>query len=175
MATTTNGFYYPGDYNKEADVPGDMKKMAESVDEKYQLVKEDITQIKNRTTTIEKQIISTNKNIDDLKTDQQSQKDALINITTEKADSLIVKDASNLNAKVKLFGISKQKTREGYNILNYDSLESRTINGITFTINEDKSITANGTATANATLNLVRRSWKLSACIRSRRLYIKWL
>ena len=32
MATTENGTYYPGDYTLEADVPGDMKKMAESID-----------------------------------------------------------------------------------------------------------------------------------------------
>ena len=138
-------------------------------------IKADIQELQSKN---EKQ----DKKIETIEAEQQTQNNlientqgALINITTEKADSLIVKDASNLNAKVKLFGISKQKTREGYNILNYDSLESRTINGITFTINEDRSITANGTATANATLNLVRRSWKLSTCIRSRRLYIKWL
>lgn len=138
-------------------------------------IKADIQELQSKN---EKQ----DKKIETIEAEQQTQNNlientqgALINITTEKADSLIVKDASNLNAKVKLFGISKQKTREGYNILNYDSLESRTINGITFTINEDKSITANGTATANATLNLVRRSWKLSACIRSRKLFIKWL
>lgn len=60
-------------------------------------------------------------------------------------------------------GNSKQDTREGYNLLNYNSIESTTINGVTFVINDDKSITVNGTATANATLNLVRRTWKLSS------------
>ena len=121
-------------------------------------IKADIQELQSKN---EKQ----DKKIETIEAEQQTQNNlientqgALINITTEKADSLIVKDASDLNAKVKLFGISKQKTREGYNILNYDSLESRTINGIAFTINEDKSITANGTATANATLDLVRRS-----------------
>lgn len=32
MATTENGIYYPSDYSSVADVPGDMKKMAESID-----------------------------------------------------------------------------------------------------------------------------------------------
>lgn len=42
------------------------------------------------------------------------------------------------------------------NQLSYnDNLTSRTINGVMYTINEDGSITANGTATANATLNIV--------------------
>lgn len=40
------------------------------------------------------------------------------------------------------------------NMLKYD-VKTQTINGITFTVNKDKSITANGTASANATLNLV--------------------
>lgn len=33
MATTQKGTYYPSDYSKIADVPADMKKMAESIDE----------------------------------------------------------------------------------------------------------------------------------------------
>ena len=32
MATTKNGIYYPDDYSSVADVPGDMKKMVESID-----------------------------------------------------------------------------------------------------------------------------------------------
>lgn len=33
MATTNKGIYYQYDYNVEADVPKDMKQMAESIDE----------------------------------------------------------------------------------------------------------------------------------------------
>lgn len=33
MARTTNGIYYPDDYTEVADIPEDMKKMAESTDE----------------------------------------------------------------------------------------------------------------------------------------------
>ena len=40
------------------------------------------------------------------------------------------------------------------NMLKYD-VKTQTINGITFTVNKDKSITANGTATANVTLDLI--------------------
>ena len=32
MAITIKGIYYPYDYNAEADVPKDMKQMAESID-----------------------------------------------------------------------------------------------------------------------------------------------
>lgn len=54
-------------------------------------------------------------------------------------------------------GNSNQETREGYNLLKYndDLVNQYVIKGITFTINDDGSITANGTATANATLNFV--------------------
>lgn len=69
-------------------------------------------------------------------------------------------------------GNSKQKTRQGYNLLNYDTLTSKTINGITYTINDDKSITANGTATSNSilflsnnfSLNLEKGNYVLSGC-----------
>lgn len=46
---------------------------------------------------------------------------ALINITTEKSSNINVKDSSNLNAKIGVFGISEQETREGYNLLNVAS------------------------------------------------------
>ena len=44
------------------------------------------------------------------------------------------------------------KTVKGYSNLLENTATSKTINGITFTINNDKSVTANGTATANANL-----------------------
>lgn len=43
------------------------------------------------------------------------------------------------------------------NMLKYD-VKTQTINGITFTVNKDKSITANGTATANVILDMVGNS-----------------
>lgn len=71
-------------------------------------------------------------------------------------EDIALKDSARYPFKdVKVSGNSVQETREGYNLFNYDTLTSRTINGITYTINDDKSITANGTATANATLNLI--------------------
>lgn len=45
----------------------------------------------------------------------------------------------------------------GKNLLN-NTATSQTINGITYTINEDKSITANGTATAHSVLNIYNTS-----------------
>lgn len=56
--------------------------------------------------------------------------------------------------KFEISGNSKQKTREGYNVLKNEAT-SQSINGIDFTVNEDKSVKANGTATANAQLFLL--------------------
>lgn len=75
--------------------------------------------------------------------------------TTEVLEEITVNDSCQANIDLKISGNSVQEEREGYNLLNYDTLTSRTISGITYTINDDKSITANGTATANSTLNLV--------------------
>lgn len=58
---------------------------------------------------------------------------------------------------LKISGRSTQETRSGKNKLSYNYYDgnSKTINGITFTVNKDRSITANGTATANATFDMV--------------------
>lgn len=58
---------------------------------------------------------------------------------------------------LKLEGSTSQVTRSEKNKLpyNYYDGNSKTINGITFTVNKDRSITANGTATANATFGMV--------------------
>lgn len=58
---------------------------------------------------------------------------------------------------LKLEGSTSQVTRSGKNKLpyNYYDGNSKTVNGITFTVNKDRSITANGTATANATFGMV--------------------
>ena len=62
-------------------------------------------------------------------------------------------------------------TRCGKNLLPvYTDLTTKTVNGITFTVNEDKSVTLSGTATANAILTLTPYYklplgvYKLSGC-----------
>lgn len=132
MATTEKGIYYPDDYTKSADILADMKQMAESVDKVIQKEKE------NQETTEQK--------IEEIDDNQ-------IHITTEKANNINIKDASGQNAKIKLFGISKQGTRSGKNMLVVINV-STTSNGVTITNNGDGSITLNGTATANVYYNL---------------------
>lgn len=57
---------------------------------------------------------------------------------------------------IKVKGSTSQATRSGKNKLpyNYYNGNSKTTNGITFTVNKDRSITANGTATANAQFSI---------------------
>ena len=102
--------------------------------------KQDISNLKSRTTTLEtdnetnKTNISTLQedveeiegNITELQTEQtaQNQKieqldDNQIHITTEKSSNINVQDASGQNAKINIFGISKQETRSGINLTNY--------------------------------------------------------
>ena len=59
------------------------------------------------------------------------------------------------------YGESTQATRSGYNILPNNGT-STTINGITFTVNEDKSITLNGTATDNANFPIFGTGWNIT-------------
>ena len=47
-------------------------------------------------------------------------------------------------------GVTEQETTEGKNLLE-NTATSKTINGVTFTVNEDGSVTANGTASATTT------------------------
>lgn len=61
--------------------------------------------------------------------------------------------------------------KKGKNLIKNELTGSYTKNGITFTINNDKSITVNGTATANASinlfdgnLNLSKGTYRLSGC-----------
>lgn len=119
-------------------------------------LKEKLEGLKNYDDTEIKEDIS---NLEAGQTEQDKQIDMLINALpteTQEAENINIK--GTIPVKFKEFAVggnSKQETREGYNLLNYNSLESTTINGVAFTINDDKSITANGTATANATFNLI--------------------
>lgn len=199
MATTENGTYYPDDYTKKADVPGDMKKMAESIDaNKVQKIEGkglstndftneykqklaglqnyDDTEIKQNIADIKEEQQTQNKNIEQNTTKNKEQdelisklKSALINVETEEAKSLHIEDASEVPAQLKVMGNQEQKTREGYNLLENTAV-TQTINGITFTVNDDGTVTVNGTATAqavlkiNQTLILENGNYKLNGC-----------
>ena len=161
MATTENGVYYQDDYTKIADILADMEKMAESIDELIEKTKYDDTDVKNNIKTIQDEQKVQNDNIEDIQTKDTEQdkliqklQSNMINESTEEATSLHVTDASILPAKLDVRGNQRQEAREGYNVLQ-NKLTSTTINGVAFTINEDKSITLNGTATNSIIANLL--------------------
>lgn len=184
MATTNKGIYYPNNYSNVADVPEDMKKLAESVDtvvgnlDTNKVDKVDGKGLStNDYTNEDKAKLDSLENYDDTEITQeiediqakdeaqdteidkqsdliQKLKDNCINVTTEESTSLQVQDASTLPAKLDVRGNHSQETREGYNVLR-NKLTSNTINGVTFTINEDKSVTLNGTATNSIIANLI--------------------
>lgn len=103
----------------------------------------DIASLKNRVTTLEGDNTKNKQDISDIKSNQTTQNDllertqsALINITTPKSSNINVKDSSDLNAKIDVFGISKQETREGYNLFN----NTKKISNVTYNSEEDKWI-----------------------------------
>lgn len=147
MATTNKGIYYPNNYSNVADVPEDMKKLAESVDtvvgnldtNKVDKVdgkglstndytnedKAKLDSLENYDDTEIKQDIEDIQAKDeaqDTELDKQSDliqklKDNCINVTTEEATQLQVTDASTLPAKLDVRGNHSQETTKGIQIL----------------------------------------------------------
>ena len=80
MAQTENGFYYPDDYTKVADVPGDLKKLAESIDVEVGNIKsnqstnsKDIEQLKKINETQNKNIEQISEDVEEIKEEQRTQ------------------------------------------------------------------------------------------------------
>ena len=80
MAQTENGFYYPDDYTKVADVPGDLKKLAESIDVEVGNIKsnqstnsKDIEQLKKTDETQNKNIEQISEDVEEIKEEQKTQ------------------------------------------------------------------------------------------------------
>ena len=69
-----------------------------------------------------------------------------------------VEDSSNCRSIIGIGGNHEQETRSGKNYLNtlakYKAGDTVTIEGITYTFNDDGSITCNGTASANSILDI---------------------
>lgn len=161
MATTNKGIYYPTDYTKVADVPADMKALAESVDTAIENSKYDDTAIKQDISNIEQDISeinqeqntqNTNISANTTKNAEQDSliqklKDNMINLTTEEDTSLYITDAGTPPAKLTIRGNHRQATREGYNLVKIGNYNT-SFDGITFESNlEEGWISATGTST----------------------------
>ena len=131
MATTGKGIYYPDDYKKVADVPSDLKKLAESVDKAIKeipeyddkSVKDDIKDLKANDEQQDKDIESLQTKQTELENEiqelnQDIQSNAIIE-ETEQAKQLYIPDASGARGSLSIEGNAEQNTREGYNILDY--------------------------------------------------------
>ena len=136
MATTEKGIYYPNDGTQPADVLGDMKKMAESIDEAINdntyddtEIKEDISKIKEEQ---EKQNKNIEKNVTNITALQEENANLKAQIPTGQAEGEEINLQDSAKMELLDFGLqgnSRQETREGYNLANYNtSADSSTLN-----------------------------------------------
>lgn len=164
MATTENGTYYPSDYSSVADVPGDMKKMAESIDaNKVQKIKGKGLST-NDFTNEYKQKLEDLENYDDTEIKEEIEnvkqetnesisqiKGAIINVETEQAKSLHIEDASTVSGQLSVEGNAEQETQEGTDNLAILEEGSTTKSGVIVSI-ENGNITTNGQNETESTL-----------------------
>lgn len=118
-----------------------------------QAINEDFEVIDNNTTFREY--------ADEISSNNAKYKDLIPKETINATNALDISNSANLKALVTQYGNTYQETTTGKNLLNTSSERqagySTTINGITFTINEDNTITANGTVegTENARFTFI--------------------
>lgn len=130
-------------------------------------IKKDIADLKKEQeeqnenmTDLEKYNTNQDKLITKLQEENNKLKKALINVETEESKSIHIEDANQIGS-LEVLGNHVQETEESYNKLKITA-QNQTYNGVTMTVNEDKSITFNGTATAQSggfSLLLSNKSW----------------
>lgn len=86
MATTPKGIYYPNNYNEIADIPEDMKKMAESIEEVFEDTDSDLSDIKEEQTTQNNRLNSLEVDNTTNKSDILTNKQEINNIKTEQTE-----------------------------------------------------------------------------------------
>jgi len=86
MATTPKGIYYPNNYNEIADIPEDMKKMAESIEEVFENTDSDLSDIKEEQTTQNNRLNSLEVDNTTNKSDILTNKQEINNIKTEQTE-----------------------------------------------------------------------------------------
>ena len=165
MASTKNGIIYPDNYDKVADVPADMKALAESVDGNIERINKNLDkyadELKNlqKDNTGNKTAIEANQNNikalqvenAEVKAENERLRSDIESISLPReaeGESIDLDDSSG--ARFKKFGVSgnhSQETREGYNKFKpFESSDIVSANGTTVKI-ENEKITINGTCT----------------------------
>ena len=101
-------------------------------------------------------------------------KNVALNAETEEAKSLYVEDANKFGS-LEVLGNNEQKTREGYNILDYLPNIATSRNGLTIDKDEETGyITVNGTPTANYTVISVGSAFQLNDILEDGETYTLW-
>ena len=134
--------YLNGNWDKIDENVGEVNTNISNINSKNKEQDTNIEQLQENTET-------SNNKIEKLETElKEMQEDFYQNSIRGQASGeyIHVEDSSNCRAKIKISGNSEQETRSGKNLLKNTSTNT-TVNGLTFTINEDKSVTVNGTAT----------------------------
>lgn len=155
VETNTDKFdienYLNGNWDKIDKNVGEVNTDISNINSKNKEQDTNIKQLQENTET------STNKIAELEKELKEAQEDFYQNSIRGQASGeyIHVEDSSNCRAKIGIGGNSEQETREGYNLLQ-NNLKSQTINGVTVTVNEDKSITFNGKATAYTLLEILK-------------------
>ena len=182
MASTKQGIYYQDDYSLVADVPNDMKKMAESVDTELEKDRTRLTKNESYIKNIQEKDSAQDTNIETL-TQRLTEKDNQIAELEDKVSDLNnnqicgkasgeyvhLVDSAKMNCEIAVCGNSKQETRKGYNLLK-NTATTQTIYGVTFTVNEDGTVTVNGTSTdhtvymINNNVSLLAGEYTISGC-----------
>ena len=121
MAQTENGFYYPDDYTKVADVPGDLKKLAESIDVEVGNIKsnqstnsKDIEQLKKTDETQNKNIEQISEDVEEIKEEQKTQNASIEEL--QKNQENLQTEVQELNEDIKANAIIEEteKTKSLY-------------------------------------------------------------
>lgn len=134
------------------EVPKLIKKAKEETNQKVIEISEN--DIKQDNEILELKTNHTNLQEQNTKLEEKIKKDRenMINLEVE-GQSIHIEDSSDLEGKLEVLGNVEQETT-GKNLLN-NTAKTTTVNGVTFTVNEDGTVIANGTATSLAQISLV--------------------
>lgn len=143
MAYTENEIYYPYDYDASADVPEDMKTMAESIDEVIREIKGTQTTQNTRLSALETGQTSQSATIQALQAENSRLKKNQI-YGTATGTEVEITDSAEMGANIDVCGESEQETRSGKNIFNPNN--PNVINSATISFNNN-IVTVSSTAT----------------------------
>lgn len=152
MAKTSKGIYYPYNYSEIADVPEDMKQMAESINKILEDKEVDETTQNTKIVDLQNKIAELEKENTELANNMPW------NIVRGK-NMHITDSAKYSKNRLEISGDIEQEKRSGKNKCP-NTLVSGTSNGINYTVNTDGSIKLSGTSTAQTELKLYYDSTK---------------